>query len=206
MWNMQKPIAELYRIFHFLNESIFNNELPEPAITIQSKGKRNALGWCSQILIWLDKEETDKRHEINICAENANLKVMNILEIMLHEMVHYYGDLHEIKTTSRNGNFHNRKYKDLAEKFGLIVTKTQKYGFSETKLNSKILQMAKEKNFDQEAFLMYRINDEGMINKKKGSIKHTCPNCENVARTTKEMVLICGKCNMQMDTEDPDDD
>jgi ribosomal protein S27AE len=206
MWNMLKLISELHSIFHFLNEEIFKNELPEPAITIQSRGKRNALGWCSQNPIWLDNDEKDKRHEINICAENANMKVMDVLEIMLHEMVHYYGDLHEIKTTSRNGNFHNKKYKELAEKFGLLVIKTQKYGYSETKLNDKTLQLVKDKNFNKEAFLMYRTNDEGMISKKKGSIKHTCPDCGNVARSTKEMVLICGKCNSQMDNDCDEDD
>lgn len=207
MWSFQQSIAELHKIFHFLNKEVFSNELPEPAITIQSRGKRNALGWCSQVPIWLNQEETDKRHEINICAENANMKVIDILEIMLHEMVHYYADLHEIKTTSRNGTFHNKKFKEIAEKYGLIVVKTQKYGYSDTKLNSNMMQLAESNNFDQEAFQLYRINDEGLVSKKRGSIKHTCPDCGAMARSTKEILLICGKCNSEMenDAEDQDD-
>lgn len=207
MWSFQQSISELHKIFHFLNDKVFQNELPLPTVTIQSRGKRNALGWCSQNPIWLNKEETDKRHEINICAENANMKVIDILEIMLHEMCHYYADLHEIKTTSRGGTFHNKKFKEIAEKFGLIVTKTQKYGYADTKLSNDMMQLAQDNKFDQEAFQLYRINDEGLISKKRGSIKHTCPDCNAVARSTKEMVLICGKCNSEMenDAEDQDD-
>lgn len=206
MWNMCKAIGELYKIFHFLNQSLFVNELPEPTITIQSKGKRNALGWCSKNPIWTDNEQKDTRYEINICAENANMEVNDIVEIILHEMAHLYGDIHDIKTTSRNGNFHNKKYKNLAERFGLTVIKTQKYGYSETHLSQTTLKLVQEAEFDQEAFLLYRIDDEGQISKKKGSIKHTCPDCGNMARTTKEMRLICGDCDSEMETDEDEDD
>jgi len=199
MWNFIQPIEELHNIFNYLNKEIFASYLPLPSITIQSRGKRNALGWCSNVPIWLDNDNKDTRHEINICAENSNMLVVDIVEIMLHEMVHYYADLQGIKTTSRNGTFHNKNYKQYAEKFGLIVTKTEKYGYAETKLNDATLNKVKDLNFKQEVFLLYRINDEGKVSKKKGSIKHTCPDCGNVARSTKEMKLICGNCETEMD-------
>lgn len=200
MWNFMESVKELHNIFNSLNKEIFNNELPLPAITIQSKGKRNAIGWCSQLPIWInDKEEIENRHEINICAEYANTPVLVMAEIMLHEMIHYYADLHEIKTTSRNGSFHNKKYRDLGLRFGLIVSKTEKYGWAETKLNDETLNLVKEMNFNQGAFLMYRIDDTGKVSKKKGSIKHTCLSCGNVARSTKEMKLICGNCEEEME-------
>jgi hypothetical protein len=189
---MEKSICELHKIFHLLNKEIFSNELPEPAITIQNRGKRNALGWCSINPIWVDNEDKGQKHEINICAENANISVIQIAEIMLHEMAHYYGDLHEIKTTSRNGNFHNKKYKELAEKFGLLVTKTKKYGYSETKLGENTLNLINQANFDQEAFLLRRIDDEGQINKKKGSIKYTCPDLVELLDVLKKWFSFVG--------------
>jgi hypothetical protein len=200
-WNFKMAIDELHKIFTFLNLEIFNNILPEPAITIQSKGKRNALGWCSKNPIWVDSENKEQKYEINICAENANMKTTDIVEVMLHEMVHLYGDIHEIKTTSRNGSFHNKNYRDLALQFGLNVAKTKQYGYSETMLCEETIILVNNANFNQDAFILARINDEGNISKKKGSIKHVCPDCGNKARTTKEIPLICGKCMEQMDME-----
>jgi hypothetical protein len=203
--SLKDAIDELHTIFHSLNEHKFNKELPEPAITIQMRGKRNALGWCSIEPIWTNEDESDKRREINICAENANLSIIQIVEIMLHEMVHYYCDLQGIKTTSRNGTFHNKHYKEYAERFGLKVEKTDKYGYADTKLNSDTLNLVKELNFNQEAFTLYRFTD-GKVNKKKGSIKHICPLCHCVARTTKEIPLICGSCEADMEIENEDDE
>jgi hypothetical protein len=197
-------IDELHKIFTFLNKEILENQLPEPAITIQSRGKRNALGWCSNVPIWVDSESKEQKYEINICAENANMKIEDIVEIMLHEMVHLFADIHEIKTTSRNGGFHNKNYRDLAIRFGLNVTKTKQYGYSETNLKEETLKLIEDAKFSQDAFMLSRINDEGQMSKKKGSIKHICPECGNKARTTKEIPLICGKCMEQMDMETED--
>jgi predicted SprT family Zn-dependent metalloprotease len=209
-WNMQVAIGELYKMFFFLNEKLYGNELPEPTLTIQSRGKHNALGWCTVNPIWVDKEQKDTRYEINICAEYANMEVIQIAEIILHEMAHLYGDIHEIKTTSRGGNFHNKEYKKLAEAHGLVVSKSKNNGFSETELNDTSKTLIAEANFSQESFKLARLDDEGKLNKKKGSIKHTCPNCGGKARTTKEMNLICKDCQTEMvieeDTEQPEGD
>lgn len=47
-------------------------------------------------------------------------------------------------------------------------------------------------------------SSNGGISKPKGttksnSIKHVCPKCGNIARTTKAYDLICGVCNVKME-------
>lgn len=203
MWSIKQTTDELHNIFQKINESIFQGILPLPAITIQSRGKRNALGWCTNIPVWVDSEQKDTRYEINICAENTNLIILDIAEIMLHEMVHYYASLNGIQDTSRKGTFHNKKYKELAEKYGLEVTHSKKYGYAETKLNPDTKKLFESFGFTQEAFLHSRIAvNENNITKKSGSIKHVCPVCGNKARTTKEFPLVCGGCNEPMEIEE----
>jgi hypothetical protein len=202
-----KPIIDTLELcFDKLNEAKFNNELPQAVITIQAKGKRNAMGWCSINPIWHDTEKKDERREINICAEYANIKVLDIAEIMLHEMVHYYADLKGIKTTSRGGTFHNKKYKQYADQYGLEVEHDKKYGYAFTKLKKETAELVEKMNFSQDAFMLSRANDGGKLNKKKGSIKHTCPTCGNTARTTKDIPLICGDCKVEMLSDDGEDD
>src|SRR5438132_560721 len=85
--NTIKPaIIELERIFTEL-APLFGRDLPLPVITIQSKGRRNALGWH-----WKDKWQNGtpgKLTEINISAEHLDRPAEDIAETMLHEMVHY---------------------------------------------------------------------------------------------------------------------
>jgi predicted RNA-binding Zn-ribbon protein involved in translation (DUF1610 family) len=40
------------------------------------------------------------------------------------------------------------------------------------------------------------------IKKKGNSRKYICPHCGNIARTTKDMKLICGDCMKLMEIED----
>jgi len=44
--NIETAISELHKVFHKLNDVLFNSALPEPALLIQNKGnKKNVLGW-----------------------------------------------------------------------------------------------------------------------------------------------------------------
>jgi hypothetical protein len=72
MANMQQATTELHRLFDTLNRDKFDGRLPEPAITIQNRGKHMAYGWCSQQEIWRDKADQEKKIELNICAEYLN--------------------------------------------------------------------------------------------------------------------------------------
>ncbi|MBT2724519.1 SprT-like domain-containing protein [Bacillus sp. ISL-46] len=101
--NIQKAIDELHIAFQKLNEEFFKGELPEPAITIQSGGKRKSMGWCSTNEVWRDKEGKNKRYELNIGAEYLDIEFMETMDTMLHEMVHLYNAINGVQDCSRNG-------------------------------------------------------------------------------------------------------
>ena len=65
--NLAIVIKELHKAFDCLNKEFYKGELPEVIITIQSKGKRNALGWLTVGKVWDDG--TQSKHEINKSAE-----------------------------------------------------------------------------------------------------------------------------------------
>jgi phosphopantetheinyl transferase (holo-ACP synthase) len=136
-------LDELYRIFDILNKNYFSNKLLYPMITIQKTKHAGNLGWFTLDKIWENKEATDKRYEINICAEYLNQDIYTIVDTLQHEMVHYANKIAEIKDC--NGQVHNKKFKTLAESVGLLVEKSKKYGYGHTSCSDEFKKFINDK-------------------------------------------------------------
>lgn len=221
MSTIELAIEELHKAFRLLNERIFHNELPLPAILVQNQGTRtrNILGWCTLEKIWADEQKTIEMYEINITAEFLNRPVVDIMETLLHEMVHLYCRVHNIKDTSRKGAYHNKRFKAQAELAGLNVTFDKSIGWAYTSLKPETKEMIESLDLNPEAFKIKRHTwkdeeDEGQDpgdkdehpKSKNANIWH-CPSCnmEIKARKNKELNIICGKC-MQKFVKKSDED
>lgn len=157
--NTKIAIAELHTAFHMFNKEWFNSELPEPAILIQSRGnKKNVLGWCSVDKLWQNSKEGDKGWEINIVAESLNRPLDEIMCTLLHEMVHLHNLVKGIKDTSRNGTYHNKKYRDTAEVHGLYIEHDKKIGWSLSKLTERSQSIVKNYKINPDAFNLSRVD------------------------------------------------
>jgi hypothetical protein len=55
-----------------------------------------------------------------------------VMEVVVHEAAHALATARDIKDTSRGGNWHNERYKALAEELGLVVSKTDRGGWDNT--------------------------------------------------------------------------
>lgn len=125
----------LQRAFCYFNDRLAQNELKMvPVITIQSKGRRSAYGWFWD-QTWKNGE-ADSRPEINISAEHLSRTAHNILETLIHEMAHMINAQRKIKDCNA-AQYHNRKFKDVAESLGLTVQKDAAKGFCMTSLGDK---------------------------------------------------------------------
>ena len=81
--------------------------------------------------IWDTKDS--KKREINIASGTLDRPLENIIASLLHEMVHMYNDVVlNITDTSRGGTYHNKQFAKQAEERGLLVTRTEKYGYAHT--------------------------------------------------------------------------
>ena len=108
-------LKELYSIFHKLEKSFFESPLEEPVILIQSS-KKKILGTCSVNKDWSNKtDEKKEKYEITIVAESLKRSTEEIVETLLHEMIHLYCSSNDIKDTSNNFVYHNKRYKQEAE-------------------------------------------------------------------------------------------
>ena len=127
--NVQRAQNYLVKIFRFVNEEYFDNSLEEPAITIQSTSR--SYGHVSVGKVW--NNDTDQMRELNISADYLNTRpIENVVSTMIHESVHIYCMQNGIKDTSRGGRYHNRRFKEEAEKRGLIIEHDPVIGYSIT--------------------------------------------------------------------------
>lgn len=211
--NYQRVSQYLVKVFKVINEEYFNNELEVPTITIQSTV--GAYGHVSVQKVWHNTEIAT--HELNLSADYLNRPIENIVATLIHEACHLYAMLKDIKDTSNNGVYHNKRFKELAEDRGLHIEKHDKYGWTITEPTEETLEFCINNQLEdiqivrQSSFSISGLGgakagngNNGTPKKPKGSNsrKYICPHCGNIARTTKDMKLICGDCMITMIVKD----
>ena len=212
---MLKDMQEvLERGFDILNEVYFNNELPPIVITIMSSPRSN--GHFTIQPVWRVEEEGQKFHEINISAEHLNRPIENIIATLMHEMIHYYCSIKGIKEISCHGRYHNKLFKEEAEKRGLIITYKQYIGYSVTQPSSDFIEVIQQHglkkpiDINRSEFMELSLgttpgtgaNGSNPINivppkKQSSTRKMQCPICFNKCRVTKDINIVCGDCMIE---------
>lgn len=123
---MSRAVGQLEKIYNTLNADLFNGALPVPIITVQSKA--GTYGHCTTSKVWRNKDS--EQYEMNIAAEMLNMEIEEVLDTLIHEIVHLYCRENGIQEVSRGGKYHNGKFKALAEEKGLICYKAGQYGWN----------------------------------------------------------------------------
>lgn len=132
--NYQEVLEYAFDVF---NKVYFENALPPIVITIMSSPKTN--GHFTVQREWRVGE--DNYNEINISAEHLDRPIANVMATLMHEMVHYYCQLHNIQDTSQYGRYHNKNFKIEAEKRGLSIGKLQGIGWSLTEPTIEFMEV-----------------------------------------------------------------
>ncbi|WP_198950167.1 hypothetical protein [Kineosporia sp. A_224] len=70
--------------------------------------------------------------EVFVGGEGLALGVVDVLGTLLHEATHALAHVRGIQDTSRQGRYHNRKFRDLAQAMGLEVRDVPVIGWSDT--------------------------------------------------------------------------
>ena len=201
----------LEKIFRALNADWFGGELEEPIITIQSTPK--AYGHVTVAKAW--KRKDNWRHELNLGAEMLNRPIEHVVATMVHEMVHLYNIAHNVQDCSRGGMYHNRKFRDEAERRGLVIEHHEKYGWTITEPGDKLLEYIIEQgwteiciNRDGGTWTPPKnggskagesgAEDGGEKPKRSSTRKLVCPCCKQSVRATKAVNILCGNCMEKM--------
>ena len=200
----------LNKVFDLLNEEFFENTLSRPTITIQSTPKAyghftlNNDTWVSTV---------GNTHEINIGAGTLARPIEDVCATMLHEMIHLFNYTQGIQDCSRGNTYHNKRFKQAAEERGLIVSHSEKYGWSHTKPSDALLDFVLLNGLTD--ILISRNENYGFFVGKTGTHngtdatppapprtsstrKYICPCCGMSVRATRVVRIACIDCDEQM--------
>lgn len=83
---------------------------------------------------WEVAGEDTQRPELFIGGEGLQRGAEGVLATELHEAAHGLAAARGIQDTSRQGRYHNTRFKALAEELGLVVTKSDSIGWSLSEL------------------------------------------------------------------------
>ena len=215
--NMARVIGEIQSIARKINQDWFSNELPMETVVISCASTPKAYAHFTPYLAYRvhDKEGERGAVEINIGAGTLDRQIFEVCASLIHEMVHWYNWLHEVKDTSRGGFYHSMKFKNEAEKHGIRIDYDEHIGWSVTTATEELINWCIDNNLED--FRLGRnecssyfigggakagnggIDTTGKTAKKGNSHLAKCPCCGTKIRYTTANIpnIICGDCNVK---------
>lgn len=222
-------VEYLSRLYDYCNAKLFGGELVKPVITVQQDAKNKTNGWWSVGKVWKWTERIPagvpvqsengeyvsdsasvidcEEHELNMTAQQLNRPLCatdkdSICSTLIHEMCHQYAQVNNMQDTSRAGNYHNKLFKQIAEKHGLHVECVATIGWSHTTLTDDTAAIIAEFVKDNPDTVIYRIPVfKGQCVKTSSTRKYICPVCGQSVRATKAVNIMCADCNELMQEE-----
>ena len=123
--------------FDLLNDRLFEGKLERVIITLQSS--RGSYGHCSVAKIWNNGSIDNSKREINLSVDYLSIDAFHFLGTVVHEMCHSFNLQRGIVDCNPSNQYHNKKFKTLAESVGLVVTKEGHRGYCRTRVAMSIL-------------------------------------------------------------------
>lgn len=199
------PMVEsLERAFDHCNEVYFDGLIPRPVITLAEGAKIRARGWVTVAPVWAEIDGEQRAHELNISSDYLRRDFVDIVNTLMHEMVHLENIRNGVKDTARSGNRHNKKFADCAEQHGMEGYKGEdfdKAGWRARLKPETAEELIPALGFLAEALKIARDPAGDKIKKKSSVIKYTCPDCGASCRATKQIAIMCLDCEEQMHPE-----
>lgn len=186
-----EPVLE--ELYNKINYNLMGGKLPLANVTIQSLRKSNqGYGVLEKGGIYC----------INIYKEDLFASEREVYCKFLHEIIHLYCRVHDIKDTSRDGRYHNARFKEIAETYGLIVIKDKKNGHVVADIKDEVIDKIGFQNLRKKLNVALE-QESSRKNKGKMQKKSTfvCPVCKRKAVAPSTMKLICGWDRVEMVTQ-----
>ena len=147
-------------------------------------------------------------HELLVGGEGLQRGGRAVLGTLMHEAAHAAAEARGIKDTSRQGRFHNTRFKAIGEEFGLTLTKDPSIGWSITDVPDETAASYRAViDALDAAIVAYRLTDIAGAGKTKTN-NGVVAVCEcgrklRVSRSTFEVgPIVCGVCNAEFEAED----
>lgn len=124
-----------FKLFCSLNKSFFCGALPLTCLRIRIyEIGQGALGFHGESDAGLHYIDLNPVRAYEVARNKGNPFWYIYSSVLLHEMVHYWSDLHDVETMDVNG-VHNESFRDEARRRGLMCFWDDKRGWNTTWIN-----------------------------------------------------------------------
>lgn len=188
-------------------------------VYLHPRGDRRGHFWQNSWRRQTHKGESRAFDEIHISSHILHEGAISIMRTLVHEAVHSHCAANKIQEVSRQGRYHNKEFRKLAEEWHLICESDPKIGTRTVGITKEGLSIyAKAIETLEKALVVWQdypgfaISIPGLTNigikpKKKGTksgyVKMVCPGCGLTIRTSRsaaeERSIICGDCELQFE-------
>lgn len=148
------------------------------------------------------------QNEIMLSGESLKRGAEDVLGTLIHECAHALASARQVKDVSRQGRFHNTRFKGLAEELGIDVEHDKTIGWSITSLPKETANLYKtEIAALRKALKSYRIPTVTKVTVKT-TTKVECE-CRSITLSNKFLekgLVRCEACHGVMVPVDNDDD
>lgn len=153
-----------------------------------------------------ERSDQTRVHELFISGENLERGAVAVLGTLLHEAAHGINHTQGVQGTSRQGRYHNKRFKKQAEALGLIITHAASIGWSHTEVPEHTAQKwSKELAMLDEAITAHR--KQTPITTATGGSNNghalTCACGRKIrcsAKVYAQAPIICASCNQEFTT------
>lgn len=182
----------LMKTYNSINYNLFDGRLPASQFLVRDFS-RTKKGWS------VVKEDG----MYNICIfEEELLEDLNIVYMnLIHQCIHIFHMENGISDTSREGRYHNKKFKQAAESLGLIIEYSKESGHDTVDILEETIEKIAIPNLRRTLNEAIDKDLESTMRTKKvieGKVRYYCPKCKRTAVAASTTKLICGHCNMEM--------
>jgi len=144
--------------------------------------------------------------EVFVGGEGVARGAQDVLATLLHEAAHGLAERRGIKDTSRQGRYHNRRFRALAEELGLEVSHDPALGWSPTVLAAHTAAgYAAEIAALEIALVAYRVAEPHRPMRPTGSVACVC-GCGRRIRIAPSVLalgpVLCGVCGETFQRQD----
>ena len=136
--NVSNLTRQTETAFSIFNDLLFDGKVEKCAITIQESAR--TYGHTTINKVWQNGTPSSAYREINLTANYLKRNRFDRWGTLLHEMVHAYNLQNDIMDCNPSNQYHNKKFKTLAEKVGLVVTKEGHRGYCRTRVAQNELE------------------------------------------------------------------
>ena len=156
---------------------------------------------------WRSETPGEILAEVFVGGEGLARGPVDVLGTLLHEAAHAIAHVRKVKDTSRQGRWHNARFKALAEELGITVTKDPRIGWSPTTLpETTRTEYARTVSALGLALRLYRSIEITAPGAKKPTTPPCMCGCGRKIRVSPTVLaagpILCGVCGEEFQAED----